>query len=178
MLAAMAMATATTMTMATTAMVMVTAVTAVTAVAAAAATTATTGATDNNQLRVIAKETVAVAAILAEAVLTAATATATATRRQRKQYGNGNGSDGNGGDGDSGGDSGGDSSGCACGRSIIHGEKGTTKKQNRLLTINACGQALTSRSECKCYFSMLKHTRRCGNCSATSICLLFLFPPQ
>ena len=76
------------------------------------------------------------------------------------------------------GDSGGDSGGCSCGWSIIHGGKGTTKKQNRVLTINACEQALTSRSECKCYFSMLKHTRRCGNCSATSICLLVLFPPQ
>ena len=39
---------------------------------------------------------------------------------------------------------GGDSGGCACGRSIIHhGGNGTTKKQNRLLTIIACGQALT-----------------------------------
>jgi len=69
------------------------------------------------------------------------------------------------------------SGGCACGWSIIHGGKGTTKKQNRVLTINACEQALTSRSECKCYFSMLKHTRRCGNCSVTSICLLVLFSP-
>ena len=40
------------------------------------------------------------------------------------------------------GDSGGDSGGCACGWSIIHGGKGTTKKQNRVLTIDACGQAL------------------------------------